>query len=121
MIAVVLIRSLIGSRRDIKETLKVLGLNRKHACAILPDNKTFRGMCEKVKDYTTFGEVDDDVVNELRSKARRVSLKKLEVYRLQPPRGGFERKGIKKTFKQGGALGYRGKDINNLIKRMIPE
>ena len=41
------------------------------------------------------------------------------VFRLNPPSKGFERKGIKKTFKEGGALGYRGKEINELLLRMI--
>ncbi len=40
-------------------------------------------------------------------------------FRLHPPRGGFERGGIKKPFHLGGALGYRGKYINDLIRRMI--
>ena len=39
---------------------------------------------------------------------------------LHPPRGGFERKGIKIPFKVGGALGYRGEKISDLIKRMLP-
>jgi large subunit ribosomal protein L30 len=40
-------------------------------------------------------------------------------FRLNPPRKGFERGGIKKPFTQGGALGYRGEKINDLIKRML--
>jgi large subunit ribosomal protein L30 len=41
------------------------------------------------------------------------------VFRLNPPRKGFERKGIKKPFKQGGALGNRGDKINLLLERML--
>lgn len=121
MIGAVLVRSLIGSRQDIKETLKALGLVRKHACVLVPDTPSFRAMLKKVKDYITFGEVDDTLIKELDLKARRIGMKTLKVYRLQPPKGGFERKGIKKTFKQGGALGYRGKEVNQLIKRMLPK
>jgi large subunit ribosomal protein L30 len=40
-------------------------------------------------------------------------------FRLNPPRKGFERKGIKVPFSLGGALGYRKNKINDLIKRMI--
>ena len=40
-------------------------------------------------------------------------------FRLKPPIGGFERAGIKHSYAQGGALGYRGKDINKLIVRMM--
>ena len=39
------------------------------------------------------------------------------LFRLNPPKKGFE--GIKRSFKNKGALGYRGKDINKLIERMI--
>lgn len=41
------------------------------------------------------------------------------VFRLKPPSHGFERGGIRKPFKLGGALGYRGTKINELLKRMI--
>lgn len=40
-------------------------------------------------------------------------------FRLSPPRGGFDKNGIKKQFSLGGALGYRGDDINNLVRRML--
>ncbi|MDD5133394.1 MAG: 50S ribosomal protein L30 [Candidatus Nanoarchaeia archaeon] len=40
-------------------------------------------------------------------------------FRLTPPRKGFERGGIKIPFSMGGALGYRGNKINDLIKRML--
>jgi large subunit ribosomal protein L30 len=40
-------------------------------------------------------------------------------FRLSPPIGGHGKKGIKKSNKVGGALGYRGKEIKELIERMI--
>jgi large subunit ribosomal protein L30 len=39
------------------------------------------------------------------------------VIRLHPPRKGYE--GVKRSFRAGGALGYRGDNINALIDRMI--
>jgi large subunit ribosomal protein L30 len=39
------------------------------------------------------------------------------VFRLHPPSKGFKGK-IKRSYKNGGVTGYRGEDINNLIKRM---
>ena len=40
------------------------------------------------------------------------------IFRLSPPnKGGYE--GIKRSFQIGGALGYRGEKINDLLKRMI--
>ncbi|MDR0334936.1 MAG: 50S ribosomal protein L30 [Methanomassiliicoccaceae archaeon] len=39
------------------------------------------------------------------------------VFRLHPPAKGY--KGIKRSFRNGGALGYRGDAINELIARML--
>ncbi len=52
-----------------------------------------------------------------------IMLHKLEdkikpVFRLHPPKGGFKGS-IKKMYGNDGELGYRGKAINDLLKRMI--
>lgn len=39
------------------------------------------------------------------------------VFRLHPPIKGYE--GNKRSYRNGGALGYRGKAVNNLIDRML--
>ena len=39
------------------------------------------------------------------------------IFRLNPPKNGYE--GIKRSYVNKGALGYRGKEINKLIERMI--
>jgi large subunit ribosomal protein L30 len=39
-------------------------------------------------------------------------------FRLHPPRGGFKRS-TRRAATDGGELGYRGEDINRLVKRMI--
>ena len=39
------------------------------------------------------------------------------VLRLNPPKKGYT--GVKKSFTNKGSLGYRGKEINKLIERMI--
>jgi large subunit ribosomal protein L30 len=39
------------------------------------------------------------------------------VFRLNPPRKGYE--GVKRSFSNKGALGYRGEKINILIEKMI--
>ena len=39
------------------------------------------------------------------------------VIRLHPPRKGYE--GLKRSYNEGGALGYRGHDIDELIDRML--
>ena len=52
-------------------------------------------------------------------KAEKDKKGRIKPFRLNPPRGGFERKGIKVSFNSGGALGYRGEKINSLIKKML--
>jgi len=39
------------------------------------------------------------------------------IFRLSPPKKGYE--GIKRSFVNKGALGYRRKEINKLLERMI--
>ena len=39
------------------------------------------------------------------------------VFRLHPPRKGYNH--IRKSFNEGGTLGYRGEEISQLIKKMI--
>ena len=81
------------------------------------------GMIGKVKDYVTWGEITEDVYKQLvekRGEKDPKDNKKMKpFFRLSPPRKGFGRKGIKKSFADGGALGYRGDKINDLVKRMI--
>ncbi|MCD6478405.1 MAG: 50S ribosomal protein L30 [Candidatus Diapherotrites archaeon] len=53
---------------------------------------------------------------------RELTLEKLKIkrsFRMRPPSKGYGRAGIKKSFKVGGALGYRGEAINELIERML--
>ncbi|RMF55287.1 50S ribosomal protein L30 [Candidatus Woesearchaeota archaeon] len=117
-IAVIRIRGDIKVKSAIKDTLKMLNLHKKNSCVIVPNNASILGMIRKCKDYVTWGEVDESLFKGL--KERKVKNEKMRVYCLHPPRGGFERKGIKKAFTKGGALGYRGKKINDLIKKMLP-
>ncbi len=39
------------------------------------------------------------------------------IFRMHPPEGGYE--GVKKPYKTGGTLGYRGRNINDLLKKML--
>ncbi len=120
-IAAVRIRSAIHADGAVKDTLEMLKLRRKNACVILDDTPSLRGMIVKAKDFITYGEVSPDVVKLLEEKRGRKGKdgKLLNVFLLHPPRGGFERKGIKLPFNLGGALGYRGTKIDDLLKRMV--
>ncbi len=114
-LAAILVRGLVEVKSEVKDTCRMLNLQKKNACVILEDTPVIRGMLKKCENYLTYGEVSEEVVLELKEK--RPSAKKF--FSLHPPRGGFERKGIKKPFKLKGALGFRGDKINDLIKKMI--
>ncbi len=113
-VAVVRIRGTANLREPIRRTLRFLRLDRPNYMVVIDDFEKYKGMVIKVKDYVTWGEVDDKLLEDLKKKYDN----KKKVYRLAPPRGGHK-KGIKLSYKAGGALGYRGKDINDLIKRMM--
>jgi large subunit ribosomal protein L30 len=114
-IAVVRVRGVTGIRKEIKDTLTMLNLHKKNFCVILDGSPEKMGMLMKVKDYVTWGEIDEDALKQLESK--RGSGKKF--YRLNSPLKGYGRKGVKVPFSKGGALGNRKEKINDLIKRMI--
>ena len=117
LIAVVRVRGSIGVMKEIKDTLNILKLYNKNNCVVVPNTPAYLGMIKKVKDYVTWGEIDDETLNLLKNK-RKDDIKK-GYFRLNPPRKGYGRKGIKYNFKVGGALGYRKEKINDLIKRML--
>jgi large subunit ribosomal protein L30 len=135
------IRGVINVQKQIKDTMKMLNLHKKNCCVIYDNTPTMVGMLKKAKDYITWGEIDDSTIKQLfekrgelyegpekdrtgkldyASKYHNFAGKKYKKYfRLSPPRGGFERKGIKKAFSIGGALGNRGQKMKDLIKKMI--
>ncbi len=112
-VAVVLVRGTIRASKAILDTLHMLRLRKKNACVMLENSASTLGMITKVKDYVTWGEVSDEVAGAVASRARE------GVAHMSPPRKGFGRKGVKKAFSSGGALGYRGEKMDDLIKRMM--
>jgi len=114
-IAVIRISGRTRKNKEIEDTFKMLHLYKKFSCAIIEDCPSNLGMIKKLKDYVTYGPVSSEVLALLSKKGDKGE----KSYRLHPPVGGFERKGTKKSFKEGGALGDRGEKINDLIKRMI--
>ena len=138
-IAIVLVRGHIDLPQPVRDTLKMLKLTRKNFCTVVEDNKVYRGMIKKVKDYVTWGEITAETFNKLVEKRGepflgrktdskgKYSYKTLKFngkdyktyFRLSPPRKGFGRKGIKMAFKVGGGLGNRNEKINDLIERML--
>ncbi|MCF7871829.1 uL30 family ribosomal protein [Candidatus Woesearchaeota archaeon] len=113
--AVLLVRGLINVTYEVKDTLKMLNLQNQNQLTIIPKTKQTEGMLKKTKDYITYGEINQETKKLLNEK-RKTNKK---YYALHPPRGGFERKGIKTPFTKGGVLGYRKEKINELIKKML--
>ncbi|MFC1690954.1 uL30 family ribosomal protein [Nanoarchaeota archaeon] len=120
-IAIIRIRGAIGVQKEINDTFKMLRLQKKNSCAVLPLTKSSRGMAIKVKDYATWGEIDEATLKLLEQKRpnQKNTEVKIKSFNLSPPKGGFERRGIKVPFTMSGALGYRGEKIIDLIKKMI--
>jgi len=151
--AAIRIRGIINVKPNIKQTLELLRLNKVNHCVLLEENKVYKGMLQIVKDYTTWGEINKDLLSNLitsrgllvgdksitedyvKSATSYKGIEELSqaildnkfkykeipeikpIFRLNPPKKGYE--GIKRSFNNGGALGYRGKEINKLIKRML--
>ena len=149
--AIVRVRGTVNVKSKISKTLKFLRLRRPNHCIIVPENDSYKGMLNIVKDYVTWGEITPASVEmlakdrihleggnvvstaELKSLgfknvkdfAKQISegkvhlnnMRKIKpVIRLHPPIKGYE--GNKRSYKEGGSLGYRGEEINNLIGRM---
>jgi large subunit ribosomal protein L30 len=73
---------------------------------------------EYVKSATSYNNLEKLSQAIIDSKIKYREIPEIKpLFRLNPPKKGYE--GIKRSFKNGGALGYRGKEINNLIKRML--
>ena len=109
-IAVVRIRGTVGVRKDIDDTLKMLGLKKPNTLALLPDTEQLKGMIRKVENFVAWGEVNEDIVNKLKEKGE------TKVFHLKPPAKGY--KSVKHRWPKGD-LGYRGRDIEKLIEKMI--
>ena len=141
MFAVIRLRGTVKAKQDAVDNLKLLRLNRKMHCVLIPNNDSYNGMLQKARDYVTFGEISDDVLLQLITKRGRkngdIKLSDKEVaavitelkakgkvpkgirpvFRLNPPSKGFKN-GIKHHFPKG-ELGGRGEKINELLLRMI--
>jgi large subunit ribosomal protein L30 len=119
-IAIIRIRGTDDVKKDIEATMIMLKLHKKHTCSVYPKTASLMGMLDKCKDYVTYGEIDEETYALLVEKRGIVKDGEKENYfHLHPPRGGFERKGIKTPFTLKGSLGYRKDKINVLIKKML--
>ncbi len=136
MYAVIRVRGEINARQDVRDTLKMLNLPYINNCTLVAEDKNYKGMLQKVKDYVTWGEINNETLQKLLEKRAGLEGKDLKdavdkltkgkaklrdfaspTIRLPPPVRGYE--AIKKPYGMGGTLGYRGKKINELLERML--
>jgi large subunit ribosomal protein L30 len=146
---VVRVRGSIHAKHEIGETLRCLHLTRPNHATVVPEEPAFRGMLTRVQGYVTWGEADEETVALLiaargrdarglplgagpaapgaggatplaqavlaNGLPRAPGLRPL--FRLRAPKGGW--RSTKKPFTLGGALGYRGRAINDLVRKML--
>lgn len=79
------------------------------------DNLLTEDFLQNVTSYKTFQALAKDLASDKVSLSEIPEVK--PVFRLHPPVKGYE--GIKRSFTNKGALGYRANEINSLITRML--
>ena len=132
LLAAIRVRGRVGVRQSISETLDRLNLRRVNNLSLLYGTKSNIGMIAKCSDFITYGEISQEVLENLLQKKeikaskedisaissgkKKVSELARMPIRLHPPRHGYE--AVKRSYANKGSLGYRGDKINDLIKRM---
>ncbi len=135
---IIRVRGTIHSRSDISATLDHLHLTRANHATIVPERNDYKGMLSSVQGYVTWGEAEPETVTALLKSrgetlegeppAAELTREVLEkglaraggirpLFRLHPPTGGW--RSTKKPYSLGGSLGYRGRAINDLAKKML--
>jgi large subunit ribosomal protein L30 len=144
---IIRVRGTIHAKEDIRVTLKELHLNRPNHATVVPESADYKGMLSKVQGYVTWGEAEPETLRlilEQRAESRsggritagggatgeiaelangilahglpkQATIKPL--FRLKAPTGGW--RSTKRPFALGGALGYRGRAINTLARKML--
>jgi len=74
-LAIIRIRGQIGLKKEIKDTLNLLRLYNQQYCVVVNNSPEFVGMLKKVKDYVTWGEINEETFKELLKTRGRLSLK----------------------------------------------
>ena len=70
---VVRVRSNVNVERSIRETMDYLNLTKVNHAVIIPENEQYRGMLQKAKDYITWGEASQEMVEKMLSNRGRMS------------------------------------------------
>lgn len=73
---------------------------------------------DHLKSATSYKDIENLVEAIISKKLKFKEIPNVKpVFRLNPPKKGYE--GIKRAYSKKGALGYRGKEINKLIEKML--
>jgi large subunit ribosomal protein L30 len=95
-----------------KETLKELILKKGR---LIGDHAVTE---EYIKEKTSYQNIGELVTAMVERKIVYEEIPEIKpLFRLSPPKGGYGK--TKRAHKEGGALGYQGKEINKVIKNMI--
>lgn len=115
MIAAVKVRGSVDVKQNTARTLHDLKLRNKNEVVFYEQNDAILGMMNKAKDYIAYGEVSDEIIEEIEEK-KDVEIEHGTTVSLAPPSGGF--KGTKRNFGQGGSLGKRP-NLDKLLNKMV--
>jgi len=148
MLAVIRIKGSVGIKKEIRDTFKMLNLEKKNSCVIIPETPQYLGMIKKIKDFSTWGTISEETLTELIKKrartndneriteeflkknkmkiedmAKKIKEEKIKELEIKPYfRLSPPSKGFKGSTKHhypSGALGDRKEKINELLERMI--
>jgi large subunit ribosomal protein L30 len=106
MLAAVRVRGIPDTPENVSATLTSLRLTQKHACIMLEDTESNRGMLDTVKDFVAYGEISEETADAVDETPTHLS----------PPSGGFS--DPKRQYGQGGSVGHRD-DMDALLNRMV--
>lgn len=113
MIAAIRISGQCNLKESVINTFKRLKMEKKYTCILIEKTDVVRlGMIKSLKDYLIYGEVSDELANELKAKRD----KGKGVFFLHPAVGGLK-KSSKLAYPKG-ILG-KNKEIGKLLERMI--
>lgn len=111
MLAAIRVRGQVDVPEKISATLDSLGLRKRNQLVLIQeDNDAHKGMLNKAKDYIAYGEISEELAEELQEKSEDGAVS------LTPPSGGFS--DTRKNVADGGALGKR-KEMDELVQKML--
>ncbi len=111
----------IGQIKKAKDYVTWGEIDKEHLVLLLKEKGRLLGekhLNESVLSELGFKDFDEMAEKILNKEIRIRDIPNMKpVFRMNPPRKGY--KSTKKTYQFKGSLGYRGKDINSLIEKML--